>query len=277
MTLAAACVLALEALARVAPLPRVKALHLPPDPPPGSDRGEFCAIELADGTLGLGFVLLGDTLAQLREARSRQAFAGADALDVARGFTQPPSVRRTIGLAAVNALTRWCLDRSGWAPALDRDSLGALALDAKSHLGMVGHFTPLIPRVLATGARLSVLELKAELAGERAGYRVTLDPDDLRACTALLVTGSTLLNGTLDGLLGAGMAARDVVLLGPTVGCPPDPLFKRGITALGGTWIVDAAAYRDALLAGRKISGASRKFVIERRDFEGWESLLGRL
>ena len=31
------------------PLPRVRALHLPPRPTPGDLRGEFCALQLEDG------------------------------------------------------------------------------------------------------------------------------------------------------------------------------------------------------------------------------------
>ena len=35
--------------ARRTALPRVRALHLPPDPAPDRMRGEFCALELEDG------------------------------------------------------------------------------------------------------------------------------------------------------------------------------------------------------------------------------------
>ena len=40
-----------------APVPRVKALHLPPVPWNGSKDGEFGALELEDGSLGLSYVL----------------------------------------------------------------------------------------------------------------------------------------------------------------------------------------------------------------------------
>jgi hypothetical protein len=63
----------LAQLGAAAALPAVRALHLPPAPAPGSNRGEFCAIELADGTLGLSYVLLGDTWAQLHAAQQSLA------------------------------------------------------------------------------------------------------------------------------------------------------------------------------------------------------------
>ena len=44
--------------------------------------------------------------------------------------------------------------------------------------------------------------------------------------------------------------AQRIVLLGPSVGAPPDPLFARGITHLGGSWVMDARGYCDAVLRG---------------------------
>ena len=56
------------------PKPRVRALHLPPVPWNGSKDGEFGAIELDSGALGLSYLLLDDALARV-SAASR---AGAD-------------------------------------------------------------------------------------------------------------------------------------------------------------------------------------------------------
>ena len=67
-TVAADIVALLERLASLRSLPRVQALHLPPPSADGTRAGEFCAVELEDGALGLSFVLLGDTLATLRRA-----------------------------------------------------------------------------------------------------------------------------------------------------------------------------------------------------------------
>ena len=47
------------------PAPRVRAVHLPPSPWTGSKDGEFGAVELDSGALGLSYVLLNDTLAAL--------------------------------------------------------------------------------------------------------------------------------------------------------------------------------------------------------------------
>ena len=57
-TIAAELIALLEDFATGVRLPRVRALHLPRPETLDSRRGEFCALELEDGTLGLAFVLL---------------------------------------------------------------------------------------------------------------------------------------------------------------------------------------------------------------------------
>lgn len=260
-----------------APLPRVRALHLPPPPPPGGMRGEFCALELDDGSLGLSYVLLGDTWKQLTDHAHRHLHAGDDPLVVAQGYANADTLVRTLGFAAVNAITRCLFDRAGFVPPASGDSLGALDPQPGETIGMVGHFTPLLPRLQARGAKLVILELRADLVGEHDGIRVTLDPAELRGCDKILATGTLLLNHTLEPVLAACAHARRFVLVGPSVGGPPDPLFARGVTLLGGSWVTDAAAYREALVAGQPSGAAVRKFALARADWPGWPALLARL
>lgn len=267
----------LERLAQRATLPRVKALHIPPDPAPGEPRGEFCALELDDGSLGLSYVLLDDTLAAMRQLDPTLGLAGADALQTARRFVTAQGAERTVGFAAANALTRWLFDRAGYRPDASIDSLGALDPHPGEHIGMIGLFTPLLPRVLASGAQLTVIELKAHLAGERDGYRVTLDADELRHCDKVVSTGTLVLNDTLDEMLARCTQARWIALVGPSMGCLPDALFSRGVTLIGGSWVLDGPSYVDALRQGVQRQGLAQKVAITRDAWPGFETLLARL
>jgi uncharacterized protein len=276
MTLSHDTLALLHALAARGPLPRVRALHLPPPPPPGGVRGEFCAIELDDGSLGLSYVLLGDTWPRLMAEGSTRVWAGQDALALAAGWAGADPLARTLGLAAVNALTRHLFDRAGYAPPASGDSFGHLDPQPGELMGMVGHFTPLIPRLVERGVRLLIVELRADLVGERDGVRVTLDAAELAACRKVLATGTLLLNDTLDTLLGHCRQASHLALIGPSVGGPPDPLFKRGVTLLGGSWITDPAGYVSALRRGEPTGGFARKYALTAADYPGWPALLER-
>jgi len=263
-----------DRLAARGPLPAVRAVHLPPPAADGTRDGEFCAVELEDGSLGLSFVLLGDTLARLRAPGSLDGLVGMPAPELARKYAQSQGAERTLGFATVNALTRHLFDRAGYLPPAAGGSIGDLDLHAGDHLGMVGLFPPLVNQVLATGARLTVLELRAELSGPREGWQVTLDASELALCNKILSTSTVLLNDTLDALLERCRHAQRVALIGPGAGCLPDPLFARGVTLLGGIWVVDAPAFKAALRAGQPWGRFTRKFSLGCAGYPGFDRLL---
>lgn len=263
----------LERLAALGPLPRVKRLLLPPPGADGTHAGEFCAVELDDGSLGLSFVLLGDTLAQLRGGAGER-LAAMPALELARCYAESEGVQRTLGFAAVNALTRHLFDRAGYAPPAAQGSTGDLALQPGDHVGMVGLFPPLVKQVLATGARLTVVELREDLVGAHEGWHVTLDPAELRGCNKVLSTSTVLLNDTLDALLGHCRGAERIALIGPGASCLPDPLFERGVATLGGRRVVDRDAFLRAFTSGGKWGAHAAKYVIARGDYPGVERLI---
>lgn len=255
-----------------APFPAVRALHLPPAGMEGK-VAEFCAVELEDGALGLSYVLLGDTLAELHAGAP--GLAGRSALEVAGWYADGAGIRRTLGFAAINALTRSLFDRAGFVPPASLDSIGQLDPGPGDEMGMIGFFHPLVEPIVASGARLTVVELRPDLAGEREGWRVTLDPAELSACNKVLATSTVLLNDTLDAILDHCRGARAIAMIGPGAACLPDPLFARGITLMGGSWIRDRAGFIEALGAGQSWSRHAFKFALTPEAYPGWKALVG--
>lgn len=261
-----------QAFAQRAPSP-VRALHLPPRPWDGSKDGEFGAIELESGALGLSYLLLDDTLQNIGDAGA--ALQGADALLLARDWVDAPTpARAALGFAAVNALTRELFDRAAFVPPPAADSIGGLDPQPGESIGMVGYFPPLLGPVTQRGARLTVLELRADLVGTQDGVSVTLDAAQLAGCTQVLSTSTVLLNHTLDRVRAACRSARRFVLVGPGAGCLPDALFASGVTALGGSWIHDAMRFREAVASGGKWSASATKFLLEADRYPGLDALL---
>lgn len=266
------------------PVPRVRALHLPPPAAAASKNGEFCALELDDGALGISYVLLDDTLQRLIDSPARDGIVGMDALDLAREFAAPgglrdeavagpagavSALRRTLGFAAANALSRTIMDRLGFVPPRAIDSIGGIDPQAGDHVGMVGLFSPLLKQVTAAGARLTVIELNPDYAGRYDGYRVTLDAAALEDCNKVLSTSTILLNHTVDDILAHCRRAERIVLIGPSAGCLPDPLFARGVTVVGGSWVTDRAGFIDALCRGESWSAFACKFALTAADWGG--------
>ena len=276
MTFATDLIAELERATAGHSIPRVRALHLPPPEAAESRNGEFCALELDDGALGLSYVLLGGILPRLAASDDPHTIVGMDALQLAREFVAPTAgaggdaeIRRTLGFAAANALSRTVMERMGFAPPRAIDSIGGIDPQAGDHVGMVGLFTPLLKQVTAAGAQLTVIELNPDYAGHYDGYRVTLDAAALEDCNKVLSTSTILLNHTVDDMLAHCRRARRIVLIGPSAGCLPEPLFARGVTVVGGSWITDRAGFIDALRRGESWSGFAYKFALAAADWPG--------
>lgn len=276
MTFATDLIAELERATAGRPIPRVRALHLPPPEAAESRNGEFCALELDDGALGLSYVLLGGILPRLAASDDPHTIVGMDALQLAREFAAPTAgaggdaeIRRTLGFAAANALSRTVMERMGFAPPRAIDSIGGIDPQAGDHVGMVGLFTPLLKQVTAAGAQLTVIELNPDYAGHYDGYRVTLDAAALEDCNKVLSTSTILLNHTVDAMLAHCRKAQRIVLIGPSAGCLPEPLFARGVTVVGGSWITDRVGFIDALRRGESWSGFAYKFALGAADWPG--------
>jgi uncharacterized protein (DUF4213/DUF364 family) len=276
MTFATDLIAELERATAGRPVPRVRALHLPPPEAAESRNGEFCALELDDGALGLSYVLLGGILPRLAASDDPHTIVGMDALQLAREFAAPTAgaggdaeIRRTLGFAAANALSRTVMERMGFAPPRAIDSIGGIDPQPGDHVGMVGLFTPLLKQVTAAGAQHSVIELNPDYAGHYDGYRVTLDAAALEDCNKVLSTSTILLNHTVDDMLAHCRKAQRIVLIGPSAGCLPEPLFARGVTVVGGSWITDRAGFIDALRGGESWSGFAYKFALGAAEWPG--------
>ena len=267
----------LEVFANKWPVPRVRALHLPPAHSIQDNRGEFCALELEDGSLGLSYVLLDDTLALLRDGTDTSCLSGADALAVARRYAGEKGAWKTVGFAAANAISRCLFDRAGFRPDNSTDSIGQMNPRRDERVGMIGFFKPLLQRIIQSGANLTVVELNPELVGEHEGYRVTLDPGQLADCSKVISTSTLLLNDTLDRMIDCCSGARWFAMVGPSAGCLPDALFARGVTLLGGSWVNDREGFIAALKSGEPTSAYSSKFALTADRYPGLDALLARV
>jgi uncharacterized protein (DUF4213/DUF364 family) len=153
-----------------------------------------------------------------------------------------------IGIAAINSL-------------LDVDMTHALEINAADVLAqygrgkkvaLVGHF-PFVPQLRLVAGQLWVLE-QHPIEGD---YPAQAASDLLPRADLVAITGSTLVNHTLDGLLGFCRAQAKVMLLGPSTPLS-EILFSHGIDILSGARVVDEAAVRRTVEQGasfREVEG----------------------
>lgn len=150
-----------------------------------------------------------------------------------------------VGIAAANALSHMLMDRKPENfPASGPDTkLDVLDLiNPGDRVAMVGYFAPMVPSISKKAESLTVLE-KREIESPKVKTLPSEKADEvLPASDVIILSASTLANGTLDELLKFATSgeAREVILLGPSAPLYPKPFFERGVTAVMGTKITDS-------------------------------------
>ncbi|MBR3556569.1 MAG: DUF364 domain-containing protein [Oscillospiraceae bacterium] len=165
-------------------------------------------------------------------------------------------LKRTLGIAALNALTSlyWQLK-----PPTDYTiEYGFNAFDdvdpAKHDYSVVvGALVPMLKKLIAADASFTVMEMDPRtLKGKELDHYAP--PSDAPNCVPkadlMVITGVTVLNDTLPGLLELRKPGAEIIVTGPTVSMLPDAFFKRGVTTLGGIAVTDADELLDLLCEG---------------------------
>ena len=165
-------------------------------------------------------------------------------------------IRRAVGIAAMNALAAFCWDRKPH-PAVDLetdvDAFDAAKIAPDQTVVVVGAFVPFLRELKRRGNPYLVLEQDPAVlkADELPFYRhASQAPVVVPQADVLLITGTTLLNDTLDDIIAAAKPNTCKVVVGPTVGLVPDAYLRRGCDILGGIRVTDADRFLDVLAEG---------------------------
>lgn len=145
-------------------------------------------------------------------------------------------------IAAMNAISSTLISKGGYEVIEDKDPIDLIDLSGIKTITMVGAFQNYIRRIIPTQNKLQVLELNEDaLASDQktfyipaAQYRQALSISDV-----VIITGYTLVNGTIDSLLEAVAEDTVVVVVGPSGNLLPDVLFANKVSIIGATRITD--------------------------------------
>ena len=263
-----------ENMAGCIDLPPVEWVYIPePDPGPGRHT-EFGIVTLRDGCAGLYYAWLGASQKGMGSRYVPDGFRGSCPVELARFFSREDEADRSLGLAAINAITRHVFGNAGFTPGDAPDSMGILDIAADDQIGMVGYFPSLVKRLRADGIRLTVVEKKPQFHKRQHNFLVSADMQTLDSCNKVMITASTLLNDSIDEVLEFSLGAEKKVMIGPTAGFFPDPLFARGISAIGGSEIRNPEQARRRLSANQGLGESARKFLISTPDYPGLDGIM---
>lgn len=178
------------------------------------------------------------------------------AQDLISHFPPEEPIKTAVGIATLNALSATC-----WAHGLkgpyeirkNMDAQDAVRMPKESSVAVVGALVPTLRALRSRGGTWWVIEKDPNTLkdDERPHYVSTEDSDEIiRRADTLIITGATLVTHTLERILQAARPDADIVVMGPTAGFLPEPLFERGVRVVGGVWVKQPDRLLDVLAAG---------------------------
>jgi len=149
-------------------------------------------------------------------------------------------LKSAIGVATVNALSQGILESPGetdYQVVKDLDGFDLLEIQAKETVSLIGAFGPYIRRLKMMGNPFFIIEKNPQTlrADEMKYFRPesqmvsTLERSDV-----LIMTGTAIVNHTIDSILQSINRGKRTAIIGPTASMVPDAFFERGVQVMAG-------------------------------------------
>ena len=212
----------------------------------------FTGVKLTCGHAGVAFTPAADipeaVCCPTSAARMPQAgkLEGKAVSEIINYALDANVLKSAIGVATLNAVSHAILDSpSGPEVPVVKDTDGFDLLDIRPNekVSLVGAFAPYIRRLKQMGNPFFIIERnpKTLRPDEMEHYRsetqlsATVSESDV-----LIMTGTAIVNHTIDGILSALRPGQRSAIIGPTASMLPDAFFKRGVDVLAGIRLTDA-------------------------------------
>ena len=195
----------------------------------------YVGIRLDNGSTGIAAVLFDALPHGCTVMPAAGSFAGSSAAKLLQYLVDGRNpLEIAIGLATANAL----IEPPPKDTVDDREATTYLNLQEGVKVAMVGLFAPLVEKIRATGAILTVIEKnpqRLELLSPEAKQQALQD------CDVAIITATTLLNNTFEETVSSLGRPRSVAVLGPSTPLVPEIFHGTPVTHLGGAIVADSA------------------------------------
>ncbi len=184
-------------------------------------------------------------------------------------------LHRALGIAVLNALSSTCWSRNPPTQYNLKEGVDPIenrAISDDAVVVVIGALIPYIRMLKRRGRPFFILEKDARTLrmDEMKYYRPQEKArESIASADLLIITGTTLINGTLEDILGQMRHRAEAVLVGPTASMLPEAFFRRGIDAIGGIKVTDPDKLLDTLSeagSGYHFYGKSAERLVIDRD-----------
>lgn len=194
------------------------------------------AVELDGVDIGVSYVLRDSLPAGCSAFGFAQHIIGQPAAEVARLVIDGrDDAQRGVGMAVLTAASR-ALDLPD-EPFLPTPF--GMEVRPSDKVGMIGYIPPVADQLAKISSRVVIFDKGLNLnGGERATQvmDMSMQAEVLPECDLMIISGTTLINGSIDQLLAWCANAREIVLVGSSTPMFASAFKGTRVTALAGSW-----------------------------------------
>lgn len=222
----------------------------------------FTGVKLSDGTGGLCFTpikAIPEAVCCPSSAKAMPAsgrLKGRSALSFVEEMSSGNPLKKAIGIAVMNALSMGCWREKQpdqYSISTRTDAMDVVNIADADYVVVVGALVPALRELKRHGKPFGILELdKATLKPDELPHHIPQEQAGAAVSRAdlLIVTGTALINDTLEGMLKERKPGARVVVMGPTASSLPEAFFRRGVSAIGGVIVNDPDRVLDLIAEG---------------------------
>jgi len=209
----------------------------------------FTGVKLSTGHAGCAFTPIGEVpeavCCPTSAARMPQAgdLEGRPVSEILNYSLDPNVLKSAIGVATLNALSQLIIetdDRPEYQIVKEVDGFDLLKIQPEETVSLIGAFGPYIRRLKMMGNPLFIIEKNPQtLRPDEMKYFKSESemPSALKKSDAVIITGTAIVNHTIDNILSFITNGQRTAIIGPTASMIPDAFFKRGVHVMAGVRI----------------------------------------
>jgi uncharacterized protein (DUF4213/DUF364 family) len=194
-------------------------------------------IQLDNGSVGISYMLREELPAGCSSFPYGQELIGKSALEIAQwAVTGTDDAKRGIAMAVLTAAS----ESQDLKDVDGGDKFFGIEVKPEDCAGIVGFIAPIVKELQQITKEVLVFDQGMWLRGNYKND-VSIHPTEeqsqlLPNCNIVVLTGTTIINHTIDDLLFMCKNAREVIIVGPSTPMYPQAFKDTNVKILAGSW-----------------------------------------